>query len=80
MRYEDLSAVNERLIYVVLTGYGMEGPERNRSGFDYAAFWARSGLMGMLGQRGGPPCAGTARHGRPDDCAGFNNRGGDGPV
>ena len=55
MRYEDLSAVNERLIYVVLTGYGMEGPERNRSGFDYAAFWARSGLMGMLGQRGDPP-------------------------
>ena len=55
VRYEDLSAANERLIYVVLTGYGMEGPEKNRSGFDYAAFWARSGLMGMLGQVGTPP-------------------------
>ena len=57
MRYEDLSAVNERLIYVVLTGYGMEGPERNRSGFDYAAFWARSGADGYVGAAGaGPLC------------------------
>ena len=55
VRYEDLSAVNEGLVYVVLTGYGMEGPEKNRSGFDYAAFWARSGLMGMLGEAGTPP-------------------------
>lgn len=55
VRYEDLSAVNEALIYVVLTGYGMKGPEKNRSGFDYAAFWARSGLMAMLGQVGTPP-------------------------
>lgn len=55
VRYQDLSAANEGLIYVVLTGYGMEGPEKDRSGFDYAAFWARSGLMGMLGQVGTPP-------------------------
>lgn len=55
VRYEDLSDVNEGLIYVVLTGYGMKGPEKDRSGFDYAAFWARSGLMGTLGQVGTPP-------------------------
>ena len=55
VRYEDLSAVNEGLVYVVLTGYGMKGPEKDRSGFDYAAFWARSGVMGMLGQVGSPP-------------------------
>ena len=40
LRYEDLSALNPRMIYLVLTGYGTEGPERDRSGFDYAAFWA----------------------------------------
>ena len=33
----------------------MEGPERNRSGFDYAAFWARSGIMATLGEQGSPP-------------------------
>jgi crotonobetainyl-CoA:carnitine CoA-transferase CaiB-like acyl-CoA transferase len=43
------------LIYVVLTGYGVEGPERDRAGFDYAAFWARSGIMGTLGEQGESP-------------------------
>ena len=55
LRYEDVSALNSRMIYLVLTGYGTEGPERDRSGFDYAAFWARSGIMASLGEAGGPP-------------------------
>ena len=55
LTYEDVVAVNPRIIYMVLTGYGMEGPERDRSGFDYAAFWARSGIMATLGERGSPP-------------------------
>ncbi len=55
LRYEDVSALNPRIIYVALTGYGMNGPERDRSGFDYAAFWARSGIMGTLGEEGEPP-------------------------
>jgi crotonobetainyl-CoA:carnitine CoA-transferase CaiB-like acyl-CoA transferase len=55
LRYEDISALNARTIYLALTGYGTEGPERDRSGFDYAAFWARSGIMGSLGEEGGPP-------------------------
>lgn len=55
LRYEDLSAQNPRLIYLALTGYGTEGPDRDRSGFDYAAFWARSGIMASLGETGGPP-------------------------
>jgi len=55
LRYEDVSALNSRTIYLVLTGYGTEGPDRDRSGFDYAAFWARSGIMGSLGETGGPP-------------------------
>src|ERR671934_150728 len=49
------AARNPRLIYVVLTGYGVEGPERDRAGFDYAAFWARSGIMGTLGEQGESP-------------------------
>ncbi|MCU1360559.1 MAG: putative CoA-transferase, partial [Ilumatobacteraceae bacterium] len=41
------SAVLERhphLVYASLTGYGLEGPERDRAGYDVGAFWARSGL------------------------------------
>ena len=55
LRYDDVRPSNSRIIYVALTGYGMEGPERDRSGFDYAAFWARSGIMGTLGEHGEPP-------------------------
>ncbi len=55
LSYEDIVAVNPRIVYVNLTGYGMDGPERDRSGFDYAAFWARSGIMATLGEQGEPP-------------------------
>jgi len=48
LRYEDIAGLNARAIYLALTGYGTEGPERDRSGFDYAEFWAKSGIMGSL--------------------------------
>jgi crotonobetainyl-CoA:carnitine CoA-transferase CaiB-like acyl-CoA transferase len=31
-------------VYASLTGYGLEGPESDRAGYDIGAFWARSGL------------------------------------
>lgn len=55
LRYEDLSADNPRLVYMALTGYGPLGAENDRAGFDYAAFWARSGIMGTLGERDTAP-------------------------
>lgn len=33
-----------RLIYGIVTGYGLEGPDVDRAGYDIGAFWARSGL------------------------------------
>jgi crotonobetainyl-CoA:carnitine CoA-transferase CaiB-like acyl-CoA transferase len=33
-----------RLIYGLLTGYGVDGPDAERAGYDIGAFWARSGL------------------------------------
>jgi crotonobetainyl-CoA:carnitine CoA-transferase CaiB-like acyl-CoA transferase len=55
LTYHKLAESNPRLIYAQFTGYGTEGPERDRLGFDYAAFWARSGIMGLLGEEGRPP-------------------------
>ena len=46
--YEDLAALNDRLIYASLTAYGEHGPERLNTGFDSTALWARSGLMDMV--------------------------------
>ncbi|HUO04594.1 MAG TPA: CoA transferase [Candidatus Binataceae bacterium] len=55
--YETLKARNPRLIYATLNGYGHRGPDRNRPAYDYAAGWARSGLMATIGEPGQPPPA-----------------------
>jgi len=55
LRYEDVQETNPKLIYVTLTGYGVKGEEKDRLGFDYAAFWARSGIMSSIGNSVGPP-------------------------
>ncbi len=55
LTYEDVRAVNPRAVYASFSGYGSRGPDQNRPGFDYAAFWARSGLMGLLGEPPSPP-------------------------
>ena len=52
---ESIHAVNGEAIYASLTGYGTRGPDANRAGFDYSAFWARSGIMASLEQAGAPP-------------------------
>jgi len=52
---DDVRAVNPRLVYASFSGYGARGPDRGRPGFDFAAFWARSGLMGLIGEPPSPP-------------------------
>ena len=42
--YDTLKDINPKLIYASVSGYGLEGAERDRPGFDMAAFWARSGV------------------------------------
>ena len=53
--YETLRSHNSKLIYVGITGYGKTGPERDRAAFDYAGFWARSGIMATMGEPDCPP-------------------------
>lgn len=53
--YEAVKAVNPRIIYASLTGYGETGPDRDRPGFDVTAYFARSGLLDAQRYEGGPP-------------------------
>ena len=48
MDYETLSRLNSKLVYATLTGYGEIGADKEKPGYDYAAFWARGGLMSKL--------------------------------
>ncbi|MGE3464722.1 MAG: CaiB/BaiF CoA transferase family protein [Pseudomonadales bacterium] len=59
LAYERLRARNPRLVYARISGYGSEGPEANRRGFDSTAWWARSGLMDLVRDPGQPPLMGA---------------------
>ena len=53
--YEALSAVNPRLVYAHVTGYGEAGPEAEKPGYDTTAWWTRTGLMDFVRQPGARP-------------------------
>ena len=67
---EALLALNPRLIYVVLTGYGTRGPDNAKTAFDYSAYWSRSGIMSLIGEPGGPPM--PCRPGQGDHATSLN--------
>lgn len=50
LRYEDLSPVNPRLVYLAFSGYGSLGHEKDRLVFDHTAFWTRSGIMSLFSE------------------------------
>ncbi|WP_374668901.1 CaiB/BaiF CoA transferase family protein [Ramlibacter sp.] len=61
--YAALQAVNPRLVYCSITGFGQTGPYRERAGYDYA-IQGMGGLMSITGERddlgGGPQKVGVA--------------------
>lgn len=52
--HETLARDNPGLIYVSNTGFGQDGPYRDRNGYD-TIFQALSGMMALTGHRDGPP-------------------------
>lgn len=52
--YEALAADNPRLIYCSITGYGSEGPEASRPGYDLLV-QGEAGLMALNGEAERPP-------------------------
>ncbi len=63
--YEDLRAINPRLVYCSITGFGQTGPYAPRAGYDFV-FQGMGGLMSITGERdgvpGGGPHEGRRRH------------------
>jgi crotonobetainyl-CoA:carnitine CoA-transferase CaiB-like acyl-CoA transferase len=52
--YEELSAINPRLIYCAISGFGMTGPLRDQPSFDIV-MQALSGALSVNGEMGGTP-------------------------
>lgn len=49
-----LRAINPRLIYCSITGYGQNGPLSHKAGYDFA-IQAEAGLMSITGEKGAEP-------------------------
>jgi crotonobetainyl-CoA:carnitine CoA-transferase CaiB-like acyl-CoA transferase len=52
--YERLRQENPGLVYCAITGYGQDGPYRDRSGHDMN-YLGLIGLLGLTGEKDGPP-------------------------
>lgn len=52
--YERLREENPGLVYCAITGYGQDGPARDRAGHDLS-YISLSGALGLTGEAGGPP-------------------------
>jgi len=52
--YEQLARDNPGLVFCSISGYGTDGPEAGRPGYDFAV-QARSGWMAVTGEADGPP-------------------------
>ncbi|MBZ0160626.1 CoA transferase [Candidatus Methylomirabilis sp.] len=52
--YADLKAINPRLVYCSISGFGHTGPDRKLGSYDFL-IQGRSGLMSITGEPDGPP-------------------------
>ena len=62
--YDSIRAINPRIVYCSITGYGQDGPSAHKPGYDFV-FQAMGGLMSITGERddiagGGPQKVGIA--------------------
>lgn len=60
--YASLSALNPRLIYCSITGFGQDGPYAQRAGYDFM-IQALGGMMSVTGRAEGEPGAGPVKVG-----------------
>lgn len=54
LSYDEMSQVNDQLVYCQLTAFGEDGPRAHQPGMDILA-QALGGIMGLTGEREGPP-------------------------
>jgi len=52
--YDQLKQANPALVYCPITGYGQDGPNRDRAGHDMN-YLGLNGLLGLTGEKDGPP-------------------------
>lgn len=64
LAYKDLSAVNERIIYASITGFGQDGPRASDAAYDFM-IQGMGGLMSVTGRPDSEPGGGPQKVGVP---------------
>ena len=62
--YEDLKKIKPDLVYCSITGFGQDGPYKDRAGYD-SVLQAMSGIMSITGEPDGQPGGGPQKTGMP---------------
>ena len=62
--YDDLKAINPKLVYCSVTGFGQTGPYRERPGYDFM-IQGMGGMMSVTGEPDSQPGGGPQRAGVP---------------
>lgn len=60
LSYADIRAINPKIIYCSITGYGQDGPYAKRPGYDFI-FQGEGGLMSINGERDDKPGGGPMK-------------------
>lgn len=51
LSYEDVKAINPKIIYATITGFGDKGPAANHPGYDATAFFSRGSMLHTMSER-----------------------------
>lgn len=63
LTFEAVREAQPSIVYTLLTAYGLDGPDANRTGFDSTAYLARSGVVDLIGEVNTPPVQGRPGQG-----------------
>ena len=64
LNYETLKAINPRLVYCSITGFGQESPYADRGGYDFVV-QGQGGFMSITGEADGGPLRAGVGYGSP---------------
>lgn len=53
--YESIKVINPKIVYAQVLGFGEFGPDKDKPGFDFTAYFARGGVSGTLYDKEGTP-------------------------
>jgi len=55
LEWESLKAINPKLVFAQITAFGSKGPDADRKAFDLTGWFARTGILNTMRNKGQPP-------------------------